>query len=54
MEALTKYAENFSECPNAFKYLESLTIARSCYCHDSNYIETSDINGVNYISEGFL
>ena len=47
MEALTKYAENFSECPNAFKYLESLTIARSCYCHDSNYIETSDITYLN-------
>ena len=47
MEALTKYAKNFSECPNAFKYLESLTIAHSCYCHDSNYIETSDIIYLN-------
>ena len=47
MEALTKYAKNFSECPNAFKYLESLTIAHSCYCHGSNYIETSDIIYLN-------
>ena len=47
MEVLTKSAENFSECPNAFKYLESLTIARSCSCHDSNYIETSDIIYLN-------
>ena len=46
MEALTKYAENFSECSNARKSLESRSVLFSCSC-SMEEIKVADITYLN-------